>query len=81
MQGDAELLYGSFRNRLPSTVAKSVVAATKWCVFKPLTEPVTEGLVFAAVKERARRLDGPADLLQFHWQDVSARVFRLCGQR
>lgn len=70
--GDAELLYGSFRNRLPSAVGKKVIAATKWCVFKPLAEPISEESVLAAVKERARRLDGPVDLLQFHWQDVSS---------
>lgn len=71
IKGDAELVYGSFRNRLPSTIQSRVLAATKWCVFKPLNEPVTRDLVLRAVKERCKRLGGRADLLQFHWQDVS----------
>jgi aryl-alcohol dehydrogenase-like predicted oxidoreductase len=74
-QGDAELIYGSFRNRLPTEVKDRVLAATKWCVFKPLNRPVTRELVLAAVEERYRRLGGRVDLLQFHWQDVSNPCF------
>ncbi|KAH0598752.1 hypothetical protein MHUMG1_02863 [Metarhizium humberi] len=46
--GDAELVYGDFRNRLPAATQAELYAATKWCVFKPLNTPVTT--------ERARRL-------------------------
>ncbi|CAD6581502.1 MAG: hypothetical protein CYPHOPRED_001593 [Cyphobasidiales sp. Tagirdzhanova-0007] len=67
--GDSELIYGTFRNRLPSTVSSRVLAATKWCVFKPLSGPPTHELVLHAVKERCKRLGGKCDLLQFHWDD------------
>lgn len=70
-QGDAELLYGAFRNRLSSSVRDGVYAATKWCVFGPLGRPVTTQLVLEGVKERFRRLGGRIELLQFHWYDVS----------
>ena len=69
-QGDAELVYGDFRNRLAPDVKEQVYAATKWCVFKPIGVPVTKEYVLDAVKERCRRLGGPVDLLQFHWHDV-----------
>ncbi|KAK0495593.1 aldo-keto reductase [Armillaria luteobubalina] len=69
--GDAELMYGSFRNRLPEEVGRTVFAGTKWCVFRPLDGPVTTDLVLAAVKERSRRLGGRVELLQFHWNTLS----------
>ncbi|WWD16945.1 hypothetical protein CI109_101377 [Kwoniella shandongensis] len=73
--GDAELVYGSFRNRLPFDVADQVIAATKWCVFAPLTEPVSEQTVLAAVQERVERLGGRVELLQFHWQDYDNKDY------
>lgn len=69
--GDAELVYGHFRNRLPPQVKGNVFAATKWCVFKPIGREVTDEWVLDAVKERCRRLGGRVELLQFHWYDVS----------
>lgn len=71
LQGDAELIYGDFRNRLPAEVRETVYAATKWCIFGPINQPVTRDFVLAGVRERARRLGGRVDLLQFHWHDVS----------
>ncbi|KAJ7583562.1 aldo/keto reductase [Mycena floridula] len=73
--GDAELVYGSFRNRLPGRLGEEVIAATKWCVFRPLDEPVTKELVLKAVQERSRRLGGRVDLLQFHWYDYSVKDY------
>ncbi|EFY88369.1 aldo/keto reductase/Endoribonuclease L-PSP [Metarhizium acridum CQMa 102] len=69
--GDAELVYGDFRNRLPAATQAEIYAATKWCVFKPLNAPVTTEYVLAAVRERCRRLGGRVDLLQFHWYDLT----------
>lgn len=71
MQGDAELIYGDFRSRLPTELRDSVYAATKWCIFGPLGRSVTTELVLEGVKERSRRLGGRVELLQFHWYDVS----------
>ncbi|KAK0431357.1 aldo-keto reductase [Armillaria borealis] len=73
--GDAELMYGSFRNRLPEEVGRTVFAGTKWCVFRPLDGPVTTDFVLAAVKERSRRLGGRVELLQFHWFDYNAKEY------
>ncbi|KID97143.1 aldo/keto reductase, partial [Metarhizium majus ARSEF 297] len=73
--GDAELVYGDFRNRLPAATQAELYAATKWCVFKPLNTPVTTEYVLAAVRERCRRLDGRVDLLQFHWYDYEAKEY------
>jgi hypothetical protein len=70
--GDAELIYGDFRNRLAPEIGGQVYAATKWCVFSPTNQPVTTEWVLAAVKERCRRLGGRVELLQFHWYDVSS---------
>ena len=70
-QGDAELVYGAFRNQLPPQVRDRVYAATKWCVFGPVTQPITQEFVLDAVRERCRRLGGRVELLQFHWYDVS----------
>lgn len=70
-QGDAELVYGDFRTRLPDQIQDKVYVATKWCIFGPLTRPVTADFVLEAVKERSRRLGGRVELLQFHWYDVS----------
>lgn len=69
--GDAELIYGGFRNRLPADMRDEVHAATKWCVFGPIGQPVTTQYVLQAVRERSRRLGGRVQLLQFHWHDVS----------
>ncbi|KAL1680306.1 NADP-dependent oxidoreductase domain-containing protein [Schizophyllum commune] len=63
--GDAELIYGGFRNRLPREVADRVLAMTKWCIFGPLEKPVTPEFVLEAVKERSRRLGGRVELLQY----------------
>ncbi|KAI4519532.1 Aldo/keto reductase, partial [Schizophyllum commune Loenen D] len=73
--GDAELIYGGFRNRLPREVADRVLAMTKWCIFGPLEKPVTPEFVLEAVKERARRLGGRVELLQFHWHDYEAKEY------
>ncbi|KAJ3570731.1 hypothetical protein NPX13_g5633 [Xylaria arbuscula] len=73
--GDAELVYGQFRNRLPQQVKHKVFAATKWCVFKPIGCKVTDEWVLEAVKERCRRLGGRVELLQFHWYDYDAKEY------
>ncbi|PSR73350.1 NADP-dependent oxidoreductase domain-containing protein, partial [Coniella lustricola] len=73
--GDAELIYGDFRSRLPAEIQETVYAATKWCIFGPLGQPVTTEFVLDGVKERARRLGGRVDLLQFHWYDYSAKEY------
>ncbi|EEQ34582.1 aldo/keto reductase/Endoribonuclease L-PSP [Microsporum canis CBS 113480] len=73
--GDAELVYGDFRNRLPEGMKDKVYAATKWCVFKPIGTAVTAEYVLSAVKERYRRLGGRVDLLQFHWYDYEAKEY------
>lgn len=73
LQGDAELIYGDFRSRLPAEIRETVYAATKWCIFGPLNGPVTAEYVLEGVKERSRRLGGRVELLQFHWYDVSLR--------
>ena len=70
LQGDAELIYGEFRSRLPAAVRENVFAATKWCIFGPIGMPVTAQFVLDGVKERCRRLGGRVELLQFHWYDV-----------
>ncbi|KAH0430685.1 hypothetical protein CcaCcLH18_07600 [Colletotrichum camelliae] len=67
--GDAELVYGAFRNRLSPSIRSQVLAATKWCVFATPTEAATAQFVLDAVKERYRRLGGRIELLQFHWHD------------
>lgn len=76
--GDAELIYGDFRNRLPADMRDAVHAATKWCVFGPIGQPVTTQYVLQAVRERSRRLGGRVELLQFHWHDVSDYSLPLC---
>lgn len=73
--GDAELVYGQFRNRLPAQVKSEVFAATKWCVFGPILREVTDEWVLAAVQERCRRLGGRVELLQFHWYDYEAKEY------
>ncbi|KAI1152292.1 putative aryl-alcohol dehydrogenase [Nemania diffusa] len=73
--GDAELVYGQFRNRLPEEVRGSVFAATKWCVFGPIGGEVTDEWVLGAVKERCRRLGGRVELLQFHWYNYEAKEY------
>ncbi|KAK5634877.1 hypothetical protein RRF57_010590 [Xylaria bambusicola] len=73
--GDAELIYGHFRNHLPPQVKDKVFAATKWCIFKPIGCEVTDNWVLEAVKERCRRLGGRVELLQFHWYDYGAKEY------
>ncbi|KAF2771093.1 putative aryl-alcohol dehydrogenase [Teratosphaeria nubilosa] len=73
--GDAELIYGDFRNRLPPEVRDNVFAATKWCVFGPIGHSITHQWVLEAVKERSRRLRGRVELLQFHWYDYTAKEY------
>ena len=73
--GDAELVYGSFRNRLAADFKEQVIACTKWCVFRPIMQPVTPEFVLDAVKERSRRLGGRVELLQFHWYDYEAKEY------
>lgn len=70
-KGDAELVYGGFRNKTPPAARTQIYAATKWCIFSPLGHSVTNEWVLNAVKERSRRLGGRVELLQFHWYDVS----------
>ncbi|KAK8032388.1 hypothetical protein PG990_002122 [Apiospora arundinis] len=63
--GDAELIFGRFRSAYPHK--EQLFAATKYCVFHPLT--VTREAVQANVTERCQRLQAQRiDLLQFHWQ-------------
>ncbi|KAG8170064.1 hypothetical protein KVR01_000809 [Diaporthe batatas] len=73
--GDAELVYGGFRNRLPAEVRDAVHAATKWCVFGPVSQPVSTQYVLQAVQERSRRLGGRVELLQFHWHDYTSHEY------
>ncbi|ORY57432.1 aldo/keto reductase [Pseudomassariella vexata] len=73
--GDAELVYGDFRNKLPAQVKNKTYAATKWCVFGPINRPVTSDWVLDAVKDRCRRLGGRVELLQFHWHDYEAKQY------
>ncbi|KAI1115653.1 putative aryl-alcohol dehydrogenase [Nemania sp. NC0429] len=73
--GDAELVYGQFRNRLPPQVKNTVFAATKWCVFGSIGGEVTDEWVLGAVKERCRRLGGRVELLQFHWHNYAAKEY------
>ncbi|KAJ7058484.1 NADP-dependent oxidoreductase domain-containing protein [Mycena amicta] len=68
--GSSELLFGQFRSSLEHP--ESVIGATKWCVFKSPTGPITRAAVEAAVRERIQRMDTTrVDLLQFHWQDYA----------
>ncbi|KAK7452306.1 aldo/keto reductase [Colletotrichum acutatum] len=63
--GDAEIIFGRFRSTHPFN--DSTFAATKYCVFNPMT--VTRAAMQANVAERCRRLQtDKIDLLQFHWQ-------------
>ncbi|EFX05645.1 aldo-keto reductase [Grosmannia clavigera kw1407] len=71
--GDAELIYGDFRNRLPQAVKSKVFCATKWCVFKPCS--FTPEYVLHMVKERSRRVGGVVELLQFHWHDYNNKDY------
>ncbi|KAF5391541.1 hypothetical protein D9757_002348 [Collybiopsis confluens] len=73
--GDAELIYKSFRSRLPPAVANTVIAATKWCVFKDVEGEISAQFVLNAVQERSRRLGGRIELLQFHWHDYSKKDY------
>ncbi|XWX00497.1 hypothetical protein V2A60_008517 [Cordyceps javanica] len=73
--GDAELVCGDFRARLPDGVADATYMATKWCVFRDIGRPVTTEWVLGQVRERCRRLGGRADLLQFHWYDYEKKEY------
>ncbi|KAI2633248.1 aldo/keto reductase [Hypomontagnella submonticulosa] len=73
--GDAELIYGEFRSRLPPEIRDTMYAATKWCVFSPVSKPITTSYVLDAVRERCRRLGGRVELLQFHWYDYDAKEY------
>lgn len=73
--GDAELVCGDFRARLPSAAKDAVYMATKWCVFRDIGRPVTPEWVLDQVGERCRRLSGRADMLQFHWHDYSDKAY------
>ncbi|KAJ4475535.1 aldo-keto reductase [Lentinula aciculospora] len=73
--GDAELVYGAFRNQLPPQISAKVVACSKWCVFGPPIKPATPDFVLEAVMERSRRLGGRVELLQFHWYDYNAKDY------
>ncbi|KIY43785.1 Aldo/keto reductase [Fistulina hepatica ATCC 64428] len=73
--GDAELIFGSFRHRFVGESCPRMVAATKWCVFRPLESGGTRGIVLAAVQERCRRLNGRVELLQFHWYDYDDKQY------
>jgi hypothetical protein len=70
-KGDAELVYGEFRNKLEPEYQSKVYAATKWCVFRPVQDEITEAWVLQNVEARCRRLGGRVELLQFHWYNVS----------
>ncbi|KAJ7511002.1 Aldo keto reductase [Mycena galericulata] len=66
--GSAELIFGQFRSSLESP--KSVLGATKWCVFKPIA--ISQESVEAAVRQRMERMRTErVDLLQFHWQNYA----------
>uniref|UniRef100_A0A0W0EYT2 NADP-dependent oxidoreductase domain-containing protein n=1 Tax=Moniliophthora roreri TaxID=221103 RepID=A0A0W0EYT2_MONRR len=73
--GDAELIFGSFRNSLPVEARESLVVATKWCVFRPLGKTVTAEFVRDAVMERSRRTGGRIELLQFHWYNYADKDY------
>ncbi|KAJ3900316.1 aldo-keto reductase [Lentinula edodes] len=73
--GDAELVYGLFRASLPPAVATTVVAATKWCIFRQPEIDISRQFVMEAVQERSRRLGGRIELLQFHWYDYSNKDY------
>ncbi|KAI2468174.1 aldo/keto reductase [Annulohypoxylon bovei var. microspora] len=73
--GDAELVYGDFRKALEPRVRDVVFAATKWCIFSPISAPITTSFVLDAVRERCRRLGGRVELLQFHWQDYESKQY------
>ncbi|KAL4972488.1 NADP-dependent oxidoreductase domain-containing protein [Aspergillus desertorum] len=66
--GDAEIIFG--RYRASSAYSDAMFAATKYCIFHPMT--MTEEAVRANITERCRRLNtDKLDLLQFHWQDYN----------
>ncbi|KAI1472224.1 aldo/keto reductase [Daldinia caldariorum] len=73
--GDAELIYGDFRSKLAPEIRSTTYAATKWCIFSPVPEPITTTFVLNAVRERCRRLRGRVDLLQFHWYDYEDKAY------
>jgi len=73
--GDAELMYGSFRNQLPPKIGATVIACSKWCVFRAPDKPITPEFVLEAVTERSTRVGGRVELLQFHWYDYEAKDY------
>ncbi|KAK7040302.1 hypothetical protein VNI00_009770 [Paramarasmius palmivorus] len=73
--GDAELIFGSFRNNLTMDIRESIVVATKWCVFRPLGKTINTELVRDAVMERWKRIGGRIELLQFHWYNYADKEY------
>ncbi|EJD42381.1 Aldo/keto reductase [Auricularia subglabra TFB-10046 SS5] len=70
--GDAEIRFGDFKSSISDP--RSIVAATKWCVFRPMS--VTRDMVEAALSHRLRRLKTESvDLLQFHWNDYNDKGY------
>ncbi|KAH6886903.1 NADP-dependent oxidoreductase domain-containing protein [Thelonectria olida] len=64
--GDAEIIFGRFRSLYP--YKESIFAATKYCVFHPMT--VSREAVRINISQRCQRLQQDRiDLLQFHWQN------------
>lgn len=73
--GDAELVYGEFRDKIAPEVQSTLYAATKWCIFSAIPTPVTASFVLSGVRERCRRLGGRVELLQFHFYDYEAKEY------
>ncbi|KAI1491167.1 aldo/keto reductase [Biscogniauxia mediterranea] len=73
--GDAELVFGRFRNGVPHQLQKHVYAATKWCIFGPIEHTIDSEWVLGAVRERYRRVGGRIELLQFHWYNYAAKEY------
>ncbi|KAI0595486.1 aldo/keto reductase [Biscogniauxia sp. FL1348] len=73
--GDAELVFGRFRNGLPQQFQKNIYAATKWCIFGPIEHAIDSEWVLEAVRERCRRVGGRIELLQFHWYSYAAKEY------
>ncbi|XDG06329.1 hypothetical protein ABKA04_005944 [Annulohypoxylon sp. FPYF3050] len=62
--GDAELIYGDFRNSLAPEVQGAVYAATKWCIFSPIPGPVTTAFVLDADYGSKQYLDILVELVR-----------------
>ncbi|KAJ3322170.1 hypothetical protein HDU76_013934 [Blyttiomyces sp. JEL0837] len=69
--GDAELIFASFRQSLPDPT--TVHGFTKWC---PKPGPMTRPIVEAAIRQRLQRMGTTqVDVLQFHWWDYSDKRY------